>query len=68
MKIVYPEEVKALLRASGMTNDQIRMNELKASIATEQLLQKPMVEPDPENNMAKKYASSPLEPMSDYSN
>lgn len=68
MKIVYPEEVKAMLRASGMTDDQIRTNELKATLATEALLRKPMAEPDPESNMAKKYASSPLEPMADYSN
>lgn len=67
MKIEYPEEVKAILRASGMTDDQIRTNELKATIATEHLLSKPMAEPDPESNMTKKYASSPLEPMADYS-
>ena len=58
--IKYNDDVKALLRASGMTDEDIAKSEDMATAASNNRPQSPKSYSE---NMMNKFASSPLEPM-----
>ena len=60
VEIKYNDDVKALLRASGMTDDDIARSEDMATAASNY---RPLSTEPYSENMMNKFASSPLEPM-----
>lgn len=65
MRIKYTDEVKAMLKASGMTDTEIGMSEVRANLDSAKILASgPATDP---GTLPEKYVSSPLEPIADYS-
>lgn len=60
-KITYDEEVKAMMRAGGMTEEQILASEREASQAFKKLMETPP--PATRNSIWRKFEDDDLTPM-----
>lgn len=65
MTMVYSEEVKAMLRASGMSDTDILKSEQKLAATSKKLLESGPATPEQLGTLPEKYASQPLTLMGD---